>query len=227
MSDLRRYGHAPFLVAVIHGGPGVAGEMAPVARFLSSSFGILELFQTASSIQDQVVELKETLETEAECPVVLIGFSWGAWLSCLVAAQFPDLVRKLILSGSGPFEEKFADVVQKTRMRRLSDSERAEVISMMERMDDPTGDKKETFARIGVLLGRADAYDPIETEPDEITFRPDIYRSVWKEAATLRRSGKLLDAAKMIRCPVVAIHGDHDPHPAEGVRIPLSRILLL
>jgi len=26
-------------------------------------------------------------------------------------------------------------------------------------------------------------------------------------------------------CPIVAIHGDYDPHPAEGVKDPLSRIL--
>lgn len=30
---------------------------------------------------------------------------------------------------------------------------------------------------------------------------------------------------KQIMCPVVAIHEDYDPHPAEGVKDPLSRIL--
>jgi len=31
--------------------------------------------------------------------------------------------------------------------------------------------------------------------------------------------------AKAIRCPVVAIHGDWDPHPAEGVNDPLTKVL--
>lgn len=31
--------------------------------------------------------------------------------------------------------------------------------------------------------------------------------------------------AKQIKCPVVAIHGDYDPHPAEGVQDPLSAAL--
>ena len=31
MKNYRTWGNAPFTVAVIHGGPGVAGEMAPVA----------------------------------------------------------------------------------------------------------------------------------------------------------------------------------------------------
>ena len=29
---------------------------------------------------------------------------------------------------------------------------------------------------------------------------------------------------RKIKCPVVAIHGDYDPHLAEGVREPLSRV---
>ena len=41
----------------------------------------------------------------------------------------------------------------------------------------------------------------------------------------LRRNGKLLELGEYIRCPVVAIHGDYDPHPAEGVQTPLSAIL--
>jgi pimeloyl-ACP methyl ester carboxylesterase len=48
---------------------------------------------------------------------------------------------------------------------------------------------------------------------------------VWGEADKLRSRGKLLELGKEIRCPVVAIHGDYDPHPFEGVREPLSRVL--
>ena len=28
-----------------------------------------------------------------------------------------------------------------------------------------------------------------------------------------------------IKCPVVAIHGDYDPHPAEGVKKPLLKVV--
>ncbi len=37
----------------------------------------------------------------------------------------------------------------------------------------------------------------------------------------MRRSGELLALAREIRCPVSAIHGDTDPHPAR-VSAPLS-----
>ena len=40
-----------------------------------------------------------------------------------------------------------------------------------------------------------------------------------------RASGELLKTVSRIQCPVVAIHGTYDPHPAEGIREPLSRVL--
>ena len=62
-------------------------------------------------------------------------------------------------------------------------------------------------------------------ESEALEIRGDIFQGVWKEAARLRTSGELLALGTRIECPVVAIHGDCDPHPAEGVREPLSRIL--
>jgi len=226
MPEFRRYGSAPFRVAVVHGGPGAAGEMAPVARMLSSVFGVIEPMQTADSVRGQVDELARALEAGAGCPAILVGFSWGAWLGFLTAARHPSLVRKLIVIGAGPFEEAYAASIHAVRMERLSEREREEAESLMHRMADPSRpDEIETFARLGALLGRADTFDPLDTRPDETTFRPDIFRSVWPEAAAMRKNGTLLEAARRIRCPVVAIHGNFDPHPAEGVRVPLSRVL--
>ncbi len=210
-------------MAVLHGGPGAAGEMAPVARQLSSSVGVLEPLQTATSMQRQVEELKTVLEKNGDLPVTLIGFSWGAWLSFMVAAKYPHLVRKLILIGSGGFEAKYAAGIQQARLSRLTEEERSEAISCLAVLDDLTtvGDKKATFKRIGELFSKADAYDPVEQESEVIDHNVDIYMNVWREAAELRASGELLKLGKHIKCPVVAIHGDYDPHPAAGVQKPL------
>src|SRR5262249_848835 len=43
--------------------------------------------------------------------------------------------------------------------------------------------------------------------------------------AELRKSGRLLELGQRIKCPVVAIHGDYDPHPVEGVHEPLAAAL--
>jgi pimeloyl-ACP methyl ester carboxylesterase len=153
-------------------------------------------------------------------PVHLVGYSWGAWLGFLLAARHPSLVRKLILISSGPFEDKYASQIQKTRLQRLSPKEREDVEFLMARPQDPLA-----FGLLGELLSKADYYDPLPMRPEGLELRPDIYKSVWGEAAELRKSGRLLEEAEDIRCPVVAIHGDHDPHPAEGVREPMTKAL--
>ena len=226
MENIRKYGIAPFNVVVIHGGPGAWGEMAPVARELASGWGVLEPLQTATSIKGQIEELKTVLEKNGEHPVTLIGFSWGAWLSFLFAAMYPVFTKKLILIGSGPFEEKYAATLQKTRLNRLSEKKKTEVESLLNIINSPEAeDKNKALARLGALYSKVDAYDPITDESDTIDCQTDIFQSVWKEAAELRKSGQLLKLGKHIECPVVAIHGDYDPHPHEGVRKPLSAIL--
>ncbi|MFQ6091802.1 MAG: hypothetical protein ACE5OR_03830 [bacterium] len=152
----------------------------------------------------------------------MIGFSWGAWLSFIFAADYAAFVTKVILIGSGPYEEKYAARIGETRLNRLSEEERREVKSLIEILNNPAAEGKSTaFARFGALFSKADAYDPIICESDEsevIDCQVDIFQSVWKDAAELRRSGKLLEFGKHIKCPVVAIHGDYDPRPAEGVQ---------
>ena len=75
-------------------------------------------------------------------------------------------------------------------------------------------------------MNTTDQYNPRkDNEKENNSFNQEIFRKVWKEAETLRISGKLIDTISSIKCPVVAIHGDYDPHPAEGVKKPLARIL--
>ncbi|MHC5059942.1 MAG: alpha/beta fold hydrolase [Planctomycetota bacterium] len=226
MKNLRKYGKAPFSIAVIHGGPGSAGEMVPVACGLSSGWGVLEPIQTATSLEGQVKELKTILEKNGDLPVTLVGFSWGAWLSFIVAADYPEIVKKLILVGSGPYEKKYAARIQDIRLSRLSEKERTEFESIFRTLDDPaTEDKNAVFTRLGALASKADAYDPERNKSEQIDCRADIFQSVWADAAELRSSGKLMKLGNDIKCPVVAIHGDYDSHPAEGVQKPLSAIL--
>lgn len=87
--------------------------------------------------------------------------------------------------------------------------------------------KDSLLERLGKLAFFADSYDPLEPAPEDepVQIQGEIFQGVWETAAELRMSGELLKKGKWIRCPVVAIHGDYDPHPAEGVREPLSRVL--
>ncbi|MBN1349969.1 alpha/beta hydrolase [candidate division KSB1 bacterium] len=228
MNNVRKYGEPPCKIAVVHGGPGAGGEMAPVARELASEHGVLELLQTATSLQGQIEELQAVLLSHATLPVTLIGFSWGAWLAFLIAAQQSAIIKKLILIGSGPFEQAYVEKLQQNRIGRLNEHENIEWNSIIKRLADPAaGDIDALLDRLRALASKTDAYDPVEELAQEglLQSRSEIFRHVWHEAAELRRSGELLKRGAVIDCPVVAIHGDYDPHPFEGVQIPLAAVL--
>ncbi len=231
MKNYRKWGSPPYTIAVIHGGPGAPGEMAPVARELSSLTGVLEPIQTRNTFEGQVRELRETLETNANLPVILIGFSWGAFLSYVLTARYPHLVKKLVLIGSGPFVERYAAGIEAERLNRLSEEERVEAFGLIDVTNDPSSpvaDKDKSMARLAALFAGADTFAPLPSPPREkevFKVSEEINRRVWAEAKPLRISGELLELGKKIKCPVLAIHGDYDPHPAAGVKGPLSGVI--
>lgn len=226
LKNIRKYGKSPFGIAVIHGGPGAPGCMAPVARELCQKWGVLEPLQTATSLEGQVQELKDVLEKHGDLPVTLIGSSWGAMLSFIFSARYPVCTKKVILIGSGAFEEKYAATILETRFSRLSEAERGQAYFLIKAMDNPAAQDKNTLlAKLGHLFTKADAYNPLTLETEALECQYHIHISVWQEARELRKSGKLIELGKQINCPVVAIHGDYDPHPPEGVEKPLSLVL--
>ncbi len=229
MESVRFYGDAPYRVAVIHGGPGAPGSVAAVARRLGATQGTLEPLQTKETMEGQIEELHDQLSAHAAQPLVLIGHSWGAWLALLVAARYPKLVAKLILVGSGPFLDRYVPQIGERRMSRLSPAEQAEFRQLLDALGRPeTSGKDQLIAKLGSLVAKADEVDPVPDpleESDRLPASGDQFQSVWAEAAQLRRSGELLVRAGQIECPVVAIHGENDPHPADGVREPLSEVL--
>jgi pimeloyl-ACP methyl ester carboxylesterase len=228
---VRKHGTEPFGVVVVHGGPGAAGDMGPVAQRLAEPRGILEPMQTASTVDGQVEELRTALESLAVPPVVLIGHSWGAWLSCIVAATYPQLVRKLILIGTPPFEQKYVHLIRENRMKGLTHDEQQQFAYLADMLNSAEpGEAKVYLDRLGELVADADTYDPIAIDsllpiPSISKTAGEIYAGVWPEAARMRQTGELLQLMARIECPVVAIHGEQDPHPAEGMGAPLSGTL--
>lgn len=226
MKNFRTYGNPPYRVAVIHGGPGAPGEMAPVARELSRARGILEPLQTEPTVEGQFQELSAVLAERGHHPVTAIGHSWGAMLSFILAARNPSLIAKLILVSSGPFEDKYATGIMGTRSSRLTEEDKTTMDAFWGALRNPnTNEKNQIFARLGELVSKADSYDPLPHQSEVIEYQHDVYASVWGEAKELRSSGDLVALGTRIQCPVVVMHGDRDPHPWQGVEEPLSRVL--
>jgi pimeloyl-ACP methyl ester carboxylesterase len=224
--NLRTHGAPPFSTVALHGGPGAAGSVASLARELARDRGVLEPWQTADSFDGQVEELRGVLERFAHRPVDLIGWSWGAFLGFAFASRYPDDVRRLVLVSSGPFEARYAPGIASTRLARLDPASRRRAQALLARIRAGEADlSAEEFDELGRMFDRADAFDAEGAGTDPVELDASLFRKVWGEAERRRASGELLEMGRRIRCPVVAIHGDHDPHPAEGVRGPLSGVL--
>jgi pimeloyl-ACP methyl ester carboxylesterase len=224
MQNPRRYGSAPYAIAVIHGGPGAAGSMAPVARELSAQWGILEPLQTADTLEGQIQELRMQLEGNAALPVILIGWSWGAMLSFIFAARYPDLVKKLILIGSGGYRDEDGAAVTHTRLSRLDEAGKLELEALTHTLQ--TAENKDAaMASLGQFFKtKTDSYRPLPDD-EAVEVRYDIHMKVWDGARQLRASGELLALGPRIKCPVVTIHGTYDPHPAQAVQDELAAML--
>ena len=159
-------------------------------------------------------------------PLTLVGFSWGAFLSFILASRYPDLVKKLVLVSCPPFTPEHAATITQTRMRRLNSAGRTRVQDLLAQLSNPeTRDKNTVLADVGRLLARADAYDPANLPEEGFHCQYDVFCGVWDEACELRDKQILLQMAREIPCPVLAIHGDWDPHPPEGVNDPLTKAL--
>lgn len=226
MINIRKYGNEPFNVAVIHGGPGAPGGMVAMAKEISQKCGVLEPFQSVSSINGQLLELKNILENNADFPLTLIGHSWGAWLSYIFAAKYPELVKKLILVGSGSYEDTYLSSMNNKRVNRLTEEENLRVGTLFYILNEPnTPNKKEALCEFGELMSKADSFSPIYIANETLDFQPEVFHNCMKELNSLRSSGELLNIGKDIKCPVVAIHGEYDSHSWEGVKKPLSKVI--
>ena len=211
---------------LVHGGPGAAGTMEGLAKKISIHRGVIESIQTRYSIDSLLVELRGVVSLHGQPPVTLIGHSWGAWLSILFASKYPGQVKKLILLAAAPLEENYASKIMENRLERLDEKDAGVLSRLISQINIVPANKKDPiFLEIGELMRKTDAFQPEITSYRNVKLEYKIYKSVWTEAERMRSSGELLLHAGLVNCPVLAIHGDYDPHPYNGVKLPLEKAI--
>lgn len=222
---IKTYGKQPYKIVLVHGGPGAAGEMQSLAEILPAKYGILEPYQSQMTIDEQIEELKDQITGHTNEKVIIIGYSWGAWLSFLFTARYNALIEKLILVSSGPFKEQYVSQIMMNRLKRLNGVDKKRIKILLNKLNQEfIENKEETLDEFKTILSKADHFKPL-SDDTSIQFNERIYNKIWTEASKLRKSGKLLRQAESIAVDVVAIHGEYDPHPYQGVKEPLENHL--
>jgi pimeloyl-ACP methyl ester carboxylesterase len=221
---VRRYGDRGPFVLVLHGGPAAPGYMKPVAEALAEHFRVLEPFQRGSggeplTVARHVQDLHDVIEVYCggEKPL-LVGQSWGAMLALAWAAEHSDTPKALVLVGCGTF-----DAASRTRMNELRE----------QRMDDPLRRRMEhlpqqylnpdvRLAVMGGLYQQLDSVDLIEVKNHLHRCDAAAHAQTWADAVRLQNEGLYPKAFAAIRCPVLMLHGNDDPHPGAMIRDALT-----
>lgn len=110
------------------------------------------------------------------------------------------------------------------RLKTLSKKESSRLISLLNDLSNNSEENKDTkFLEVAEIAAKADAFDPLDVKSDLIKAQYNIFESVWGEAEKLRENGSLFKMGDKIKCSVVAIHGDHDPHLYKSVKRSLKK----
>lgn len=139
-----------------------------------------------------------TLIAPGDLPLDVIGFSFGGVAAAHLAALHPDLVRRLILVGTGGLDTPMGHI-ELGRVRGLEGEAR-------------------TAALRGNLLGLM-LHDPASVDPMALHLQITNGMRSRLSPAALVLPARLLEALPDIRAQIDAIWGEHDrPHPDPSVQ---------
>lgn len=214
------HGENPFEVIVLHGGPCAPGSAKGLAKVISKYKNTIELYNAGDTIEKQINEILETVDKYDIKNPILIGHSWGAWLSCLAAAEH-DIFGGIILIGCGPFEDKYLNKMSSTRNNKLNLTEQKLLSEIFEAIskDNLSNVDMHTF---GYLMAKMDGYELDLYDEKMDSFDVKTHNKLMDEIRNLRTSKELLEKASRISCSINVIHGLDDPHPYEGVVEPFD-----
>jgi pimeloyl-ACP methyl ester carboxylesterase len=210
---VRSYGASGSHLIVLHGGPGAAGHMAPVARGLAASYGVIEPFQRGSggerlTVARHVADLHQIINVHApRRHPVLLGSSWGAMLALAYAAAHPGSTGPLILVGCGAFDPVARAELQRNIAERMSDDIRAQ-LKCEEKLNPDESLKARARAMLPVY-----ACDLLASPHEDDQVDAQANHETWDDMMRLQAEGAYPAAFAAIKVPVLMVHGAFDPHP--------------
>jgi pimeloyl-ACP methyl ester carboxylesterase len=217
MLHVREYGASGATVIVLHGGPGAAGHMAPVARDLSGCYRVIEPFQRRSggeklTVARHVADLHEVVQVFAgSSRPGLVGASWGAMLALAYASAHPGSSGPLVLVGCGTFDPAARSHLERRIAKRMTDDIRAELEQAAQLAPD---ERLKATAR---AMNGIYSYDPISLPHQQDEIDAQGRDETWEDMLRLQENGTYPGALSTIDAPVLMVHGAFDPHPGRLV----------
>lgn len=225
---LRRYGASGSQVVVLHGGPGVPGYVAPVARHLAARHRVIEPLQRLSgSVRLSVARHVEDLAQVAPAASHIVGASWGGMLALSFASLHPERVQSLCLVGCGTYDPAARMEFQPRTAQRLGRTGCAEITRLQRELDRAETDDARAawFAKMGALATEAQCFDPLPESEAAVAHDPSGFQETWDDVLRLQRQGIEPERFRAITAPILMLHGAQDPHPGELVRDRLQTVL--
>lgn len=222
---VREYGPADGPdVLVLHGGPGAPGAVAAVARVLGErGFHSLEPLQRRAGGGSPLTVSRHIADLAAVAPeqVLVVGHSWGAMLALSYASVHPIRVRAIVLVGCGTYDEASRAAYQQRMQENLGPEGRARIAELQAQLETrrPDAEREAVFAALGQRMTRAQAYDPVSETQDSASLPVDPvgHGETWADAVRLQAEGIEPARFASIRCPVLLLQGDTDPHPGPTI----------
>jgi pimeloyl-ACP methyl ester carboxylesterase len=227
MLHVRQYGTSGSYVVVLHGGPGIPGYMAPIARGLADSYRVLEPFQRGSgdkplTVGQHIEDLLEVINFYAgDSRPALIGSSWGAMLALAFAATYPESSGGLVLVGCGTFDPVARAAMQEALKSRMDES----VCERLQRLEEEFAGKNDLMKALADFLLPLYSYDLITTNMEDEGVDARAYQQTWQDMLRFQAEGLYPAAFASIKAPVLMLHGVFDPHPGRLIRANLESYL--
>jgi proline iminopeptidase len=219
----------------LHGGPGDEHRsLRPLAEPFSNTHrcilydqrgsggSTLARMDEASLHPDRFVDDLERLRLHVGADrFALIGHSWGATLSLLYAAAYPERLDRLALIGLGPLNDEMAAVARANLLKPLTQSERLEHarLSQLRREAIASGDRQRVsdLNRQRMALGvRAILFRQELAEQfleDWLYFEPYRNWAVNQMVSRLLDLSSLWDKLAGFSAPTLVVYGCQDFEP--------------
>ncbi len=219
----RTYGTQGPAVFVLHGGPGAAGNMAPVARGLADTFRVIEPYQRGSSdapltVARHIADLYDEVSSCDEPRPALVGSSWGAMLALAYAAARPARSGPIVLIGCGTFDHAARERMHVICAERTNEDLRKRLEDLQQEIPDPN----QRLGAMGSALLPIYAHDLVTTDLEFESFDARAHHETWNDMLRLQDEGLYPAAFAAITAPVLMLHGALDPHPGRMIQASLT-----